>query len=135
MGSRLRKTSTGLSSARLPTVSAIFARRAFRSSALARIAFSIAGQYFCWSGVNCNAAFTRSIRMSVSGVRSGRFIRSGVAAEGVCAWAIGDGCTLLNWVDLNQRVGLGLGKEPTARALPRRIESYKKLGGREDVAC
>ena len=27
-------------------------------------------------------------------------------------------CTLLNWVDLNQRVGLRLDKKPTARALP-----------------
>ena len=39
-------TSIGFSSARLPTVSAIFARRALRSSALARIALSTAGHNF-----------------------------------------------------------------------------------------
>ena len=37
MGSRLRRTSIGFWSARLPTVSEIFATRAFQSSALARI--------------------------------------------------------------------------------------------------
>ena len=31
--------------------------------------------------------------------------------------------TLRNWVDLNQRVGLGLDKKPAALALRRRIES------------
>ena len=90
MGSRLRMTSTGFWSARLPTVSEIFATRAFRSSALARIALSTAGQYFSWSGVSCNAAFTRSIRKSISVFRSAAFNRSGVAGEGVCALAIGD---------------------------------------------
>jgi hypothetical protein len=90
MGSRLRMTSTEFWSARIPTVSEIFARRAFRSSVLARIALSTAGQYFSWSGVSCNAAFVRSIRMSVSVFRSAAFNRSGVAGEGVCAWAIGD---------------------------------------------
>src|SRR4029079_1266539 len=90
MGSRLRRTSIGFWSARLPTVSEIFATRALRSSALARIAFSTAGQYFSWSGVSCNAAFVRSIRKSIKVFRSAAFKRSGVAGEGVCAWAIGD---------------------------------------------
>jgi hypothetical protein len=90
MGSRLRMTSTVLESTRLPTVSEIFATRAFRSSALERIALSTAGQYFSWSGVSCNAAFTRSIRKSISVFRSAAFNRSGVTGEGVCAWAIGD---------------------------------------------
>src|SRR6266576_846216 len=89
MGSRLRMISTGFWSARLPTVSPIFARRAFRSSALARMALSTAGQYFSWSGVSCNAAFARSILMSVSVFRSAAFNRSGVGAE-VCALAIVD---------------------------------------------
>ena len=89
MGSRLRRISIGFWSARLPTVSEIFATRALRSSALARIAFSTAGQYFSWSGVSCNAAFARSIRKSVRVFRSAAFKRSGVA-EGVCALASGD---------------------------------------------
>ena len=90
MGSRLRRTSIGFWSARLPTVSEIFATRALRSSALARIAVSTAGQNFSWSGVSCNAAFARSIRRSISVFRSAAFSRSGVAGEGVCARAIGD---------------------------------------------
>jgi hypothetical protein len=45
-GSRFRKTPIGLSSARLPTVSAIFAVRAWRFFALVLMAFSMAGQYF-----------------------------------------------------------------------------------------
>src|SRR5947209_17573176 len=65
----------------IPTVSWIFAIRAFRSSALARIALSTAGQYFSCSGVSCNAAFTRSTLMSVSVFRSVAFNRSGVGGE------------------------------------------------------
>jgi len=53
------------------------------------MALSTAGQYFSWSGVSCNAAFARSILMSVSVFRSAAFNRSGVAEE-VCALAIGD---------------------------------------------
>ena len=76
--------STRLSSARLPTVSWIFAIRAFLSSALARIALSTGGQSFSCSGVSCNAAFTRSILISVRLLRSAAFNRSGDAGEDVC---------------------------------------------------
>jgi hypothetical protein len=56
------------------------------------MALSTAGQYFSWSGVSCNAAFTRSILMSDNVFRSDAFNRSGVAEEvcEVCALAIGD---------------------------------------------
>ena len=86
MGSRLRRASIRLSlSARLPTVSPIFASRALRSSALARMALSTAGQYFSWSGVSCNAAFTRSTLISVSVFRSAAFSLSGVRRRGLRA--------------------------------------------------
>src|ERR1700757_4319766 len=85
MGSRLRMTSIRLWSLRTPTVSWIFAIRALRSSALARITLSTGGHNFSCSGVSCNAAFTRSTLMSVSVFSSVAFNRSGVVAgEEVC---------------------------------------------------
>src|SRR3954449_6743493 len=133
MGSRLRMTSIRLSlSARLPTVSWIFARRAFRSSAPARIALSTAGQYFSCSGRSCNAAFTRSTLMSVSVFRSVPFNRSGVAEAcevcDDCALAIEDpvrksavvpSTTIFNIGDLLKSVSP---RHPKAHALLRRFD-------------
>ena len=63
--------------------------RASRSRASVRMASSIGGQYFYWSGVSCSAAFTRVICISV---KVPNWV-AGTPAEGACAWASVDAVT------------------------------------------